>query len=222
MSGEEKQVNEKDILEARKKFAEKFGDNTQIGGKGTQRRKHQVKHRGGKVEVDKKIEAVAKKAQSRKLNEITEINIFKDDNTVIQFKKPTLEYSFKEKVSFVSGVHETKNLKDVFTSLIKQLGPKQFSVMKDFSEALKSKDKDKAKDKIDETPELVEDFSAFAKDGKEKKKKKKAKKDKKEEGDEKKEETAEKKEETAEKKEEVVEKKEEVVEKKEESKEEAK
>ena len=178
MSGEEKQVNEKDILEARKKFAEKFGDNTQIGGKGTQRRKHQVKHRGGKVEVDKKIEQVAKKAQSRKLNEITEINIFKDDNTVIQFKKPTLEYSFKEKVSFVSGIHETKNLKDVFTQLIKQLGPKQFSVMKDFSETLKNKDKEKPKDKIDETPELVEDFDAYAKKDKDKKKKKKAKKDK--------------------------------------------
>ena len=178
MSGEEKQTVDKEILEARKKFAEKFGDNTQIGGKGTQRRKHQVKHRGGKVEVDKKIEAVAKKAQSRKLNEITEINIFKDDNTVIQFKKPTLEYSFKEKVSFVSGIHETKNLKDVFTQLIKQLGPKQFSVMKDFSETLKNKDKEKPKDKIDETPELVEDFDAYAKKDKDKKKKKKAKKDK--------------------------------------------
>ena len=178
MSGEEKQTVDKEILEARKKFAEKFGDNTQIGGKGTQRRKHQVKHRGGKVEVDKKIEQVAKKAQSRKLNEITEINIFKDDNTVIQFKKPTLEYSFKEKVSFVSGVHETKNLKDVFTQLIKQLGPKQFSVMKDFSETLKNKDKEKPKDKIDETPELVEDFDAYAKKDKDKKKKKKAKKDK--------------------------------------------
>lgn len=195
MSGEEKQVDEKDILEARKKFAEKFGDNTQIGGKGTQRRKHQVKHRGGKVEVDKKIEAVAKKAQSRKLNEITEINIFKDDNTVIQFKKPTLEYSFKEKVSFVSGVHETKNLKEVFTSLIKQLGPKQFTVMKDFSETLKNKDKDKAKDKIDETPELVQDFDAYAKDGKDKKKKKKAKKDKEEKKDKKEEGATEKKEE---------------------------
>ena len=178
MSGEEKQTVDKEILEARKKFAEKFGDNTQIGGKGTQRRKHQVKHRGGKVEVDKKIEQVAKKAQSRKLNEITEINIFKDDNTVIQFKKPTLEYSFKEKVSFVSGIHETKNLKDVFTQLIKQLGPKQFSVMKDFSETLKNKDKEKPKDKIDETPELVEDFDAYAKKDKDKKKKKKAKKDK--------------------------------------------
>ena len=171
-----------EILEARKKFAEKFGGDTQIGGKGSQRRKHPVKHRAGKVEVDKKIEAVAKKAQARKLNEITEVNIFKDDNTVIQFKKPTIEYSFKEKVSFVSGIHETKNLKDVFTSLLKQLGPKQLAFVKESSEALKAKDKEK----VDEAPELVEDFDAVAKgEGKDKKKKKKQKKgddkDKKEE-----------------------------------------
>ena len=179
----------KEILEARKKFAEKFGGETQIGGKGTQRRKHPVKQRAGKVEVDKKIESVAKKAQARKLNEITEVNIFKDDNTVIQFKKPTIEYSFKEKVSFVSGIHETKNLKEVFTSLIKQLGPKQLAFVKDTSEALKSKDKEK----IDEAPELVEDFDAVAKgEGKEKdkKKKKKAKKEDKEKKDEDKKEDA--------------------------------
>ena len=178
----------KEILEARKKFAEKFGGETQIGGKGTQRRKHQPKHRANKVEVDKKIESVAKKAQARKLNEITEVNIFKDDNTVIQFKKPTIEYSFKEKVSFVSGIHETKNLKEVFTSLIKQLGPKQLAFVKETSEAIKSKDKEK----IDEAPELVEDFDAVAKgEGKEKEKKKK-KKAKKEDKDKK---TEEKKEE---------------------------
>ena len=164
-----------EILEARKKFAEKFGGETQIGGKGTQRRKHPVKHRAGKVEVDKKIEAVAKKSQARKLNEITEVNIFKDDNTVIQFKKPSVEYSFKEKVSFVSGFHENKNLKEVFSSLLKQLGPKQLAFVKEASESLKAKGKDK--DKIDEAPELVEDFDAVAKgEGKDKKKKKKPKK----------------------------------------------
>ena len=170
------EISEEQIKEARKKFAEKFGGETQIGGKGTQRRKKPVKHRANKVEFDKKIEAVAKKAQSRKLNEITEVNIFKDDNTVIQFKKPTVEYSFKEKVSFVSGVHENKNLKEVFTNLIKQLGPKQLAFVKDASEDIKNKDKEK--EKADEAPELVDDFDAVAKEGKDKKKKKKKKEDK--------------------------------------------
>ena len=183
------EVTEEQIKEARKNFAAKFGDNTQIGGKGTQRRKHQPKHRA-KVEVDKKIEAVAKKSQSRKLNEITEVNIFKDDNTVIQFKKPTVEYSFKEKVSFVSGIHQTKNLKEVFTELIKQLGPKQLAFVKDATDELKNK----GKDKIEEAPELVEDFDSVAKgEGKDKKKKKKGKKEDKEKKEDKKDEKEEEK-----------------------------
>ena len=169
----------KEILESRKKFAEKFGKETQIGGRGTERRKHPVKHRGNKVEVDKKIEKKKKKSQARKLNEVVEVNIFKDDNTVIQFKKPTVEYSFKEKVTFISGNHETKNLKDVFTNLVKQLGPRQLAFVKDANEAKAKTEKEK--EKIDEAPELVEDFDEVAKEGKEKKKKKKAKKEKKDE-----------------------------------------
>ena len=175
MEQEKKQPTPEEIRESRKRFAEMYGQ-TQIGGKGTEKRKHPVKHRGNKVEVDKKIEAVAKKSQARKLNEVVEVNIFKDDNTVIQFKKPTVEYSFKEKVTFISGTHETKNLKEVFTSLVKQLGPKQLAFVK---EATETKAKNE-KEKIDEAPELVEDFEETAKEGKEKKKKKKAKKDKKE------------------------------------------
>ena len=169
------EVTEKEILEARKKLAEKFG-NTQIGGKGTQRRKHEAKKRGNKVETDKKIEAIAKKSQAKKLNEISEINIFKDDNTVIHFKKPTLEYSFKEKVSFVSGLHETKNIKELLPAIIKQLGPKQFEFMKEYAETLKTKDN--KNEKIDEVPELVEDFESVSKkdDKKDKKEKKKEKK----------------------------------------------
>ena len=97
------ETTDKEIIEARKKMAEKFG-NMQIGGKGTQKRKKEPKHRGNKVEADKKIQALAKKSQARKINEVSEINIFKDDNTVVHFKKPTLEYSFKESnFSFPEG-----------------------------------------------------------------------------------------------------------------------
>ena len=176
-----------EIKDARAEFAKKFGD-TQIGGKGTQRRKHPVKHRGNKVEVDKKIEAVAKKSQARKLNEVVEVNIFKDDNTVIQFKKPSVEYSFKEKVTFISGQHETKSLKEVFSNLVKQLGPKQLAFIKDNTDAQKKKD---------EAPDLVEDFEETAKEGTKKKKKKagKKKEDKKEEKAEDKKEEGETKEE---------------------------
>ena len=99
-------------MEVRKKLVEKFG-NTKIGGKGSQRRRHEAKKRGNKIETDKKIEEIEKKAQAKKLNDINERNMFNDDNIVIHFKNPQLEYSFKEKVSFVSGIHETKHIKEL-------------------------------------------------------------------------------------------------------------
>ena len=165
------ETTDKEILEARKALAAKFG-NTQLGGKGPQRRKKEAKHRGNKVEADKKIQALSKKVGARKINEVSEINIFKDDNTVVHLKKPSLEYSFKEKVSFVSGVAENKNIKEILPAIIKQLGPKQFEFMKEYAETLKSKDKKKG-EKIDEAPELVEDFEEVSKDKKEDKKEEK-------------------------------------------------
>jgi hypothetical protein len=52
----------KDILEARKKFAEMYG-NTKLGGKGTETRKKVPKHRAGAVQ-DKKITSLAKKSRN--------------------------------------------------------------------------------------------------------------------------------------------------------------
>lgn len=99
---------------------------------------------------------------------MNEINIFKDDNTVVHFKKPSLEYSFKEKVSFVSGTHEIKAIKDLLPGILKQLGPKQYEFVKDFANSLKNK---KKSEKIEEAPELVEDFEEVSKDKKEEEKK---------------------------------------------------
>ena len=160
------EVTDEEIKKARQQMAEKFG-NTQIGGKGTQKRKKEAKHRGNKVEADKKIQALAKKSGARKINEVNEINIFKDDNSVIHLKKPTLEYSFKEKVSFVSGAHETKTIKDLLPGILKQLGPKQYEFVKDIANTIK---KQKKTDKTEEAPELVEDFEEVAKEKKEEKK----------------------------------------------------
>jgi hypothetical protein len=109
--------------------------------------------------------------EAKKINEVQEVNIFKDDNTVIHFKKPSLDYSFKEKVSFLSGLHEEKNIKDLLPTLIKQLGPKQFEFMKEYAETLKKKDIKKS-DKTEEAPELVEDFEEVSKQGEKKEEKK--------------------------------------------------
>lgn len=76
----------------------------------------------------------------------------------MHFKKPTLEYSMKEKVSFLTGTMEVKHIKDLLPNILKQLGPKQLSFMKEYAEQLKDQNK-----KEEEAPELVEDFEAVSK-----------------------------------------------------------
>jgi len=53
-----------------------------------------------------------------------------------------------------------KHIKDLLPNIIKQLGPKQFSFMKDFAETLKKADK--KEQKSEEAPELV-DFEEVSK-----------------------------------------------------------
>lgn len=95
-----------EIVEARKKMEEKFG-NLKLGGKGTQKRKKIVVHKSN-TQQDKKVTALAKKAGAKNIGETAEINVFKDDNSVLHFKKPKIEYSVKEKVTFVTGTPENK------------------------------------------------------------------------------------------------------------------
>lgn len=95
-----------EIIEARKKMEAKFG-NIKLGGKGTEKRKKLVVHKASAVQ-DKKISAFAKKSGAKAIGETLEINVFKDDNSVLHFKKPKIEYSVKERITFITGAPESK------------------------------------------------------------------------------------------------------------------
>lgn len=165
-----------EIIEARKKLAEKFG-NMKLGGKGNvsstnlsyQDLREERKSLSTSLPPFKtrrfsplprrpvrKIFNIYSLIEARKLNDIQEVNIFRDDNSILHFKKPSYEYSPKEKCSFLTGPHEIKHIKDLLPNILKQLGPKQYSFMKDYVDQLKAKDQ--KGDKIEEAPELVEDF----------------------------------------------------------------
>ena len=145
-----------EIIEARKKMEEKFG-NLKLGGKGSQKKKKIVVHKSSAVQ-NKQVTAIAKKAGAKNIGECAEINVFKDDNTVLHFSKPKLEYSLKEKASFITGNPETKSIKDLLPNILKQLGPKQLNFIKEYAETLQKQDKKK-----EEAPELVEDFEEVSK-----------------------------------------------------------
>ena len=76
------------VQEARDKLKAKFGDSARTGGKGTQRRKKKVppKNKNEDAVLNKKLS----KFSLQTLPDIEEVNMFKDDDTVMHFKKPAL------------------------------------------------------------------------------------------------------------------------------------
>jgi nascent polypeptide-associated complex subunit beta len=76
------------VLAARAKLAQKFGDaGAQLGGRGTERRKKKTTHKTT-INDDKKLKSLIKKFNVHPLPEIGEVNMFKDDGSVLHFKEP--------------------------------------------------------------------------------------------------------------------------------------
>ena len=109
------------FVEARDKLKAKFGDAARTGGKGTERRKKKVppKNKNEDAVLNKKLS----KFGLQTLPDIEEVNMFRDDDTVMHFKKPVLQFSMKDQLITVSGDCETKNIKDLLPGILNQVGP---------------------------------------------------------------------------------------------------
>ena len=158
----EKEVDEEEHkLTAKEILEQKFGAASRTGGKGTERRKKKFVNKSNKNE-DKKLTTILKKYGIQKLPEIEEVNFFKDDDTVIHFVKPDVQFAIKEKLLVVSGPNEEKPIKDLMPGIIKQVGPQQFEALKKLAETMKeAKTEEKKVD--DEIPALSGTFEDASK-----------------------------------------------------------
>merc|ERR1712166_560103 len=79
--------------------------------------------------IKKKLTSAIKRFDPKTIPDIEEVNMFRDDNTVVHMKKPQVQYSFKEQLLVLQGNPETKNLKDMLPEILKQVGPQQFNYL---------------------------------------------------------------------------------------------
>ena len=121
MNGTEK------VLAARLKLKEKFGNVEKVGG---MKRKHKAEHKAQSGN-DKQVKEIIKKLGAQPLPDISELNLFTNDNKVIQFKGAEVYGSFQNQTLVVSGQSEKKDLKDCFADIVTQLSPEQLMKMKD-------------------------------------------------------------------------------------------
>ena len=148
-------VDEQQMLEARKKLAERFGDSSRTGGKGSVRRKKKMIHKNP-LGDDKKLKGALKKLGVQNLPSIEEANMFKEDNKVLHFKTPVVQAAVKDNLYVITGQPEEKELRDLMPGIIPQISAQNMDFLKEFAEMAKKQEAD------EDIPDLVENFDDVA------------------------------------------------------------
>jgi len=143
--------------------------NVRIGGKGTARRKKKVIHRTATTD-DKKLQSSLKKLSVNNIPGIEEVNMIKDDGTVIHFNNPKVQASLAANTFAVTGHAENKQITEMLPGILNQLGADSLTHLKRLANAVPNMgagagmaDGNMADDDDDEVPDLVENFDEVSK-----------------------------------------------------------
>mmetsp|Transcript_22101 Transcript_22101/g.51938 ORF Transcript_22101/g.51938 Transcript_22101/m.51938 type:complete len:158 (+) Transcript_22101:48-521(+) len=148
-----------EIQAARDKLKSKF-DQVRTGGKGTARRTKLTKHQSHGAD-DRQLQAQLKRLGVNNIPGIEEVNMFKDDGTVLHFTNPKVQASVAGNTYVVAGPAESKRLEDLLPGIINQLGPDNLMNLKRIAESYATTE---AKDSADaDIPDIGENFEEVSK-----------------------------------------------------------
>merc|ERR1719244_608281 len=134
-----------------------------IGGKGTVRRKKKVVHRTATTD-DKKLQSSLKKLSVNNIPGIEEVNMIKDDGTVIHFNNPKVQASLAANTFAITGHAENKVLTEMLPGILNQLGAGGLSNLRRLAERMPQaradvdNGMDADDDDDDDVPDLVDNF----------------------------------------------------------------
>jgi len=133
-----------------------------IGGKGTARRKKKVVHRTATTD-DKKLQSSLKKLSVNNIPGIEEVNMIKDDGTVIHFNNPKVQASLAANTFAVTGHAENKQITEMLPGILNQLGAESLTHLKRLASNVTGGGAANMEggiedDDDDEVPDLVENF----------------------------------------------------------------
>lgn len=139
-----------------------------IGGKGMPRRKKKVIHQSTGTD-DKKLQLSLKKLGMNSIPGIEEVNMYKNDGTVIHFNHPRTQASLAANTFAISGHGESKSLAEMLQEYGK--GPEGIQQLKHLASAFNAsnraslgalglKKEGEAEGDDDDIPELVENFES--------------------------------------------------------------
>ncbi|KAJ8687837.1 hypothetical protein QAD02_023631 [Eretmocerus hayati] len=129
-----------------------------IGGKGTPRRKKKVVHATAATD-DKKLQSCLKKLSVNNIPGIEEVNMIKDDGTVIHFNNPKAQASLQANTFAITGHGENKQITEMLPGILSQLGAEGLNQLKRLASSVAGSGMPKTTiDEDDEVPDLVENF----------------------------------------------------------------
>jgi len=141
------------------RLKEKFGDRSaRTGGKGAVRRKYKAPSKTA-TQDDKRLNSQLKRLNVTQIPAIEEVNLFKEDGTVVHFTKPKVQAEISSNTYVVQGEHATKKLEELFPDILPQLGGESIEKLKNLAQVLKQ-----ANFGAEDVPTLVdENFEEVAK-----------------------------------------------------------
>ena len=128
------------------------------------RRKKKAVHKAATTD-DKRLQSTLKRLGVNNIPAIEEVNLFKDNGTVVHFVNPKVQASIAANTYVVSGHAETKKLQDLLPGIINQLGPDNLANLKMIAESYQKNDGGAAAaaaaaaaddDDDDDVPDLLE------------------------------------------------------------------
>merc|ERR1712119_218369 len=138
----------------------KLQNEVRLGGKGTARRKKKVVHKTATTD-DKKLQSTLKKLAVNTITNIEEVNMIRDDGTVLHFNNPKVQASLAANTFAVTGHAENKQLTEMLPGILNQLGAEGLSNLRRLAEQLPKSRVDPTLDDDgddDDVPDLVENF----------------------------------------------------------------
>ena len=151
---------------------QKLQAQVRLGGKGTARRKKKVVHRTATTD-DKKLQSSLKKLSVNNIPGIEEVNMIKDDGSVIHFNNPKVQASLAANTFAVTGHAENKQITELLPGILNQLGAESLTHLKKLASNVAGGSSGIGndgsgvgadEDDDDDVPDLVENFDEASKD----------------------------------------------------------
>ncbi|BFZ58504.1 Nascent polypeptide-associated complex subunit beta [Savitreella phatthalungensis] len=104
------------------------------GGKGTPRRTIKKVQRNSAAD-DRKIQAALKKINVQPITGIDEVNMFKEDGSVLHFSRVQVHAAVQSNTFAVYGRGENKELSELLPGILNQLGPESLASLRKLAES---------------------------------------------------------------------------------------